>query len=268
MDSLLIEIGTEEIPAGYIEPALQSLAGILKQKLTQARIDYGGSKVLGTPRRLAVIIENVAKSQKGLKTEILGPPEKVGLDAQGKPTLAAEKFAEKVGVQINRIKLKQTDRGRYLCAVKTERGLMTRRLLKDILPSVILSIPFPKSMRWADQNFQFARPIHSILSLLGSRVVSFSLGNIRSGRHTFGHSFLSPGRIKIESPDQYEESLLDTHVVADIKKRKKNIEKDIFKAAQSMGGELLSATDCGKVSSTARPWAVDTGPARFLKRRQ
>jgi len=239
MDSLLIEIGTEEIPAGYIEPALQSLAALLKQKLTEARIDHGDSKVLGTPRRLAVIIENVAESQRKLKTEVVGPPEKVGFDPQGKPTLAAEKFAEKVGIQTRRIKLKQTERGRYLCAVKTERGIATSRLLKDMLPSVILAVPFPKSMRWADQDFQFARPIHSILSLLGNRVIPFSLGNIRSGRHTFGHSFLNPGRIKIESPDRYEACLREAHVVVDIQKRKKKIEVEIGKAARRMDGALL-----------------------------
>ncbi len=239
MDNLLLEIGTEEIPASYIEPALKALARMLTQKLKETRIDYGGTKILGTPRRLAIILENVIGRQRVVKTEILGPPKNVGTDAQGNPTLAAKKFAEKAGVPLNRIAFKETKKGLYLCAVKTERGLSTKTLLKDILPEVILATPFPKAMRWADQRLQFARPIHSILSLLGNQVVSFALGNIKSGRYTFGHRFLHPGKIKVATPDEYVEILRHAHVMVDINERKKNIEQEISKAAGNMGGQLL-----------------------------
>jgi glycyl-tRNA synthetase beta chain len=239
MDNLLLEIGTEEIPASYIEPALKALSRMLEQKLKEARIDYGGTKILGTPRRLAVIIENVTGRQRAVNTEVLGPPKNVGTDAQGNPTLAAKKFAEKAGVPLNRIAIKETKKGFYLYALKTERGLATKTLLKDILPEVILSTPFPKAMRWADQRLQFARPIHSILSLLGNQVISFALGNIKSGRYTFGHRFLYPGKIKVATSDQYVEILRHAHVMVDINERKKNIEQEISKAAGNMGGQLL-----------------------------
>ncbi len=184
MDNLLLEIGAEEIPAGYIQPALKALSSSLLQKLTEARIGHGSARVYGTPRRLAVSVENVARKQNTIKSEVIGPPAKVGFDENGKPTMAAQKFAEKVGVPVNKLAVKETPRGSYLAAEKMERGLATLILLKKILPEVILSIPFPKKMRWADLDIEFARPIHTILALLGKSVITFDLGNIKSGRYT------------------------------------------------------------------------------------
>ena len=107
METLLLEIGTEEIPAGYIKPALDALAETLQKKLSEARISYGTAKIYGSPRRLAVRIEKVAVKQLPLKTELTGPPVKVGLDESGKPTMAAKKFAEKAGVKISQLSVKK-----------------------------------------------------------------------------------------------------------------------------------------------------------------
>ena len=161
METLLLEIGTEEIPAGYIEPALTVLSSTLLKKMTDARIEHGSAKIFATPRRLALEVQKVADKQKSLTSDVLGPPEKVGFDKNGQPTVAAKKFAEKVGVSVNALTVEDTDKGRYLCAKITERGLPTRTLLKDILPEVILATPFPKTMKWAELDIEFARPIHS-----------------------------------------------------------------------------------------------------------
>ena len=111
MSNLLLEIGTEEIPAGYITPALDALSASLLQKLTDARIDHGSAEVYATPRRLAVKVESVADKQKSIQSEVIGPPAKVGFDDQGKPTTAALKFAEKVGVPVKKLVAKETSRG-------------------------------------------------------------------------------------------------------------------------------------------------------------
>ncbi len=145
MDNLLLEIGTEEIPAGYIEPALKSLASTLDQRLAEARIDHGPCRVFGTPRRLAVQIDDVAPRQAPLTEKVVGPPERVGFDAGGKPTMAAVKFAEKVGVPVNRIRIKETEKGRYLCAIKTERGGPTLNMLKPCFQPRFWQRPFPKA---------------------------------------------------------------------------------------------------------------------------
>ncbi|MDY6790512.1 MAG: glycine--tRNA ligase subunit beta [Thermodesulfobacteriota bacterium] len=239
MDNLLLEIGAEEIPAGYIEPALKALSSALQQKMSQARIDYGNIKLYGTPRRLALEVENVAARQKSIKTEMTGPPSRVGFDKTGKPTLAAKKFAEKVGVPINRITIKETKKGSYLCAKKAERGVSSRKLLSSILPEVILSTPFPKTMRWADLSISFARPIHSIVALYGNKIISFALENIKSGRYTYGHSFMNPARVKINGAEDYVETMRSVNVLVDIQQRRKFIEGEIIKVARSAGGKVL-----------------------------
>jgi glycyl-tRNA synthetase beta chain len=239
MNTLLLEIGTEEIPAGYIVPALEALAATLSKKLTEARIEHGRSQIYGTPRRLTVKIEDLAPKQRSVKSEVIGPPAKIGFDENGKPTVAAQKFAEKVGVPVGKLAVKDTPKGAYLAAEKRERGLATQTLLKEILPRAILSIPFPKKMRWADLDIEFARPIHSILALLGKSVVSFKLGNLKSSRYTCGHSFMAPAKIKLSSTDEYLEKLRAAHVVADMAERKKILEERIDAVAKELGGRIL-----------------------------
>lgn len=239
MENLLIEICTEEIPAGYLEPALKAFSSKLLRKLTEARIDHGNARVLGTPRRLAVEVTQVAPKQQALTTEVTGPPAKIGFDAEGKPTKAAEKFAEKVGIPVSRLKVKETKKGAYLCATKMVRGLSTRTILSGILPDVILSIPFPKTMRWADLSIAFARPIQSIMALLGNRVVPCALDRCKSARYTSGHRFLHPGRIKIAAADQYIEVMRSAHVLVDAAERKKEVESQIDRTARGLGGRIL-----------------------------
>jgi glycyl-tRNA synthetase beta chain len=239
MDSLLLEIGTEEIPAGYISQALDALAATVKQKLDEARIEHGSAQIFATPRRLAIKVENVAGKQAAVQSEIVGPPAKVSFDEGGKPTVAALKFAEKVGVAVKNLRVKETPKGDYLCAEKTEPGLATRTLLKDILPEVILAIPFPKKMRWAALEIEFARPIRTILALLGRTVVQFQLGYLKSSRYTFGHYFMAPGRIKLDSADDYIEALRSAHVLVDVQERKAMLERDIAIVANKLGGRIL-----------------------------
>ena len=239
MDNLLLEIGAEEIPAGYIQPALTFLSSSLVKKLTDARIEHGPTTVYGTPRRLAVRVESVARKQKSIKSEVIGPPTKVGFDENGKPTMAAQKFAEKVGVPVSQLTIKETAKGSYLASEKMERGLATHILLKEILPEVISSIPFPKKMRWADLDVEFARPITSILALLGKSLVTFRFGNIKSGRYTYGHKFMAPGKIKLDVADDYLEKLRTVKVLADVAERKKMLEHGIAEVAQKIGGHIL-----------------------------
>lgn len=239
MDNLLLEIGSEEIPAGYILPALKVLSSTLQQRLADARIDHGDALVYGTPRRLAIIVKNVAPKQKPMKSEVTGPPASVGFDENGKPSMAAKKFAEKIGISPNKLMVKETPKGMYLCAQKTERGAATRTLLKEILPEIIVSLPFPKKMRWSDLDLEFARPIRSILALLGKTLIQFQMGNLKSGRYTFGHYFMAPGKIKIDAADAYVDALRSANVLVDMEERKKALEHDIAKVAGEIGGRIL-----------------------------
>jgi glycyl-tRNA synthetase beta chain len=240
METLLLEIGTEEIPAGYIEPALNVLTSTLLQKMTDARIKHGSAKIFATPRRLAVEVKKVADKQKSVTSEILGPPEKIGYNKKGQLTVAAKKFAEKVGVSESALTVKDTDKGRYLCAKKAERGLPTRTVLKSILPEVILSTPFPKTMKWAELDIEFARPIHSIVALLGDKIIPFTLGDVKSGKYSYGHYFMHPAKVKISNPKDYVKTLRSVKVHVDLEGRRKNVEKEIAKAAKNVGGKVLA----------------------------
>lgn len=239
MTTLLLEIGAEEIPAGYIEPALGALAATLSAQMDRARIDHGAIHTYGTPRRLALMVADVAGKQKSVTVETMGPPSKIGFDDSGNPTMAAEKFAEKVGIKVSRLKTKKTEKGVYLYAKKVERGVATATVLKQILPGIILDTPFPKTMRWMDLEIAFARPLHSILALLGDRVLSFAVGNVKSGRYTRGHSFMHPKKIKIKHPDDYLTALRDAGVIVDIAERKAMVQTQVAAEAKASGGTIL-----------------------------
>ena len=243
MENLLIEIGTEEIPAGYIEPALNALSASLAQKLKDARIPCGPVKCYGTPRRLAVMVENVASWQEALESEIPGPSAKVGFDPQGKPTVAAQKFADKVNLPLDRITVKQTPKGDYLCARISEPAELSLTVLQSLLPDVILSTPFPKSMKWGSLHIHFARPIHSILALLGHQVISFTVGDIQSDRQVAGHRFMTPGMIDIGNPSEYVTRLREAGVLADMDERRALVIREIDRLAAEQNGKVVPDTD-------------------------
>ena len=256
MDSLLIEIGTEEIPAGYIAPAIADLSDRLLTCLDEARISHGAARTYGTPRRLAVLVEAVAPKQAAVTTEVVGPPARVAYDDDGHPTLAAHKFAEKAGVRVGALAVRQTERGDYLVARKTERGRATRTLLQKMLPEVILAISFPKTMRWGALRIAFARPIHRIVALLGDRVIPFRLGNVKSGRSTVGHFIMQPQKIVLADPDQYADRLLQAKVVADMDTRRGRVRQEADAAARAVGGRILPDSDLLETVTNLVEWPV------------
>jgi len=239
MDTLLIEIGTEEIPAGYINPALDAFKKNILLALGNFRIDHGNARTLGTPRRVTLIVENVADMQNPKTTTITGPPEKVGFDEKGNPTIAAEKFAAKAGLSLDEIKVQETKKGRYLTAVVAEECQSRVSILEGVLEKQILSIPFPKSMRWGNLSISFARPIISLLGLLGEQKLDFKVGNIKSVSYTLGHPFMHPGKYKVKSAATYNEVLESAGVIPDIKKRKALLIKEIEACAKAHDSLIL-----------------------------
>ncbi len=236
---LLVEIGTEEIPAGYIAPALDFFGQTLRRRLEEARIGFGDIRTYGTPMRLAVSVAGVAERQEAATSEVLGPPESVGFDADGRPTVAAVKFAEKVGVDVSRIRVADTPRGRYLCAEKTESAMDSAAILGQMLPEIVLSLPFPKTMRWADLSITFARPIRWLVALLGDAVVSFEVGNLSSGRTSRGHRFLSPEPVDIPHAEAYLEAMEAAKIAVDPEARRESIAAEVRRAAEGLGGKVL-----------------------------
>lgn len=239
MNTFLIEIGTEEIPAGYLIPALEAFKENILLALDNFRIDHGNARTYGTPRRLALMVEDVAEMQNVKTTTITGPPERVGFDENGDPTIAAEKFAAKAGLPLDQIKVTETKKGRYLTAVVGENCQSCASILEMILEKQILSIPFPKSMRWGDQSISFARPIISLVGLLGEKKLDFKVGNLKSVSYVFGHPFMHPGKYIVKSADNYIQVLESVGVIPDIKKRKAVLTKSIEACAKEHAVRIL-----------------------------
>lgn len=240
MKTLLIEIGAEEIPAGYIEPALDHFRALLLRRLDDARIAHGEARVYGTPRRLTLRVEAVAERQEAVTEEITGPPENVAFDADGQPTMAAKKFAEKIGVTVDNLRITETPKGRYLAADKTEAAGETTDLLAGSLPEIIGTISFPKTMKWGTLAVTFARPIQWLVALFGETVIPFTYGDVTSGAESRGHRFLHPNPIPLTTPEDYLEKLRAADVEADLDVRRARVAEGVAAAAREAGGTLLS----------------------------
>jgi len=235
---LFLEIGTEEIPAGFVPKALEDMKGLIRKELENARIEFGAIKTYGTPRRLAIAVADVSEQQPDMLIKAMGPAKKVAFDADGKPTKAGEGFARGQGVDVAELKIVATDKGEYVSVEKEEKGKPTRALLPEILPRLIGNIPFKKSMRWKDLDVRFARPMHWIVALYGGEVVEFSYGNLESGNLSRGHRFMAPETMIIQNAENYEDQCERHYVTADPDKRKAAIAKGIAEAAKSVGGTL------------------------------
>ncbi len=236
---LLLEIGTEEIPAGFVQQALVDLESLVRKELKGNRIDFDGVKTLGTPRRLVILIEFISEKQRDEEIKKVGPSKQSAFDAGGKPTKAASGFAKSQSVPVESLQLIQTEKGEYVCAVRKEPGKPALELLSSILPKLILSIPFQKSMRWADVSIRFVRPIHWILALFGGEVVPFEIGNIRSGNVTYGHRFMHSGPIPVKDFQSYLQKTREASVIVDPVDRKKKIEDEMIREGAKVSGRIL-----------------------------
>ena len=243
MKELLLEIGAEEIPAGFVPQALIDLERIAQRELEASRVDFEGIKTFGTPRRLVLVIEAVSEKQRDEESKKIGPSKQAAFDAKGNPTKAAIGFAKGQSVPVESLTLVQTEKGEYVCAVRKEQGKPTVELLAAFLPKWILSIPFQKSMRWADVPIRFARPIHWIVALFGGEVVPFEVGNIRSGNSTYGHRFMHSGPIPVKDFQSYLQKTREAFTIVDPVERKKRIEEEMIREGAGVSGRILSDED-------------------------
>ncbi len=229
---LLLEIGTEEIPAKFMPGALAQLENITKTKLAELRIAHGEVRTVGTPRRLAVIIRAVAGSQADKHSENKGPSVKIAFAEDGTPTKAALGFARGQGVDPSAFVVKDG----YIYAIVQEVGRQTTELLPELLTDIINHLSFPKSMRWGDLDMRFARPIRWVVALFGSEVVPFTLPGVTSGNMTRGHRFLGKAEIEVNSVEDYFSRLDENYVMVDPDVRRRVIREQIETLALSRGG--------------------------------
>jgi glycyl-tRNA synthetase beta chain len=240
---LLLEIGTEEIPAAFLPKALKDLEGIARGELAANRIPHGEIRTMGTPRRLFLAVDGITERQEDQVIEKLGPAARVAFDEQGNPSRAAVGFARGQNLGIAELERVTTEKGEYLCARKKIIGEATEGLLPAILTKVITGIPFRKSMRWSDLEFRFARPIHWILALFDGRIVPFRIANVESCNTSRGHRFMGPDSFPVENLEGYLAGTRNHFVVVDPAERKEIIREETRKAAATVGGRVLPSEE-------------------------
>jgi glycyl-tRNA synthetase beta chain len=266
---LLLEIGTEEIPAGFMPQALKDLSRLAAEQLNAARLSYEKIVSLGTPRRLTLAVGGLADFQPDREEVLTGPPARVAFAPDGSPTKAGEGFARSQGVSVADLAVEDTERGPYVVLRRTVPGRPTSELLKQILPGVITSIPFAKTMRWGREEFRFARPVRWLVAIYGSDVVPFTLAGVKTGRESRGHRFMASRAIECPSGLGGYVAVLETgHVLADPEARRTRLLDEAESAAAAVGGRLLRDEDLVEINThlTEFPSAVcGSFQERFLK---
>lgn len=236
MSELLFEIGTEEIPAGYIQPALDALAAGAARKLEDLNLGFDFIRTLGTPRRLTLAIRAVQAQQEDRRQEHIGPSKKAGFDADGCLTQAAIGFARSRGIQPEQLQVISTAKGEYLMAVEDVKGQKTMALLPALLESLVHELVFPKSMRWADCSMTFARPIQWLLALYDGKVVPVALEGVQAGNTTRGHRFMAPEPFAVNNLATYLDGLRERFVLADPVQRRALVVEAVKQAVDTYGG--------------------------------
>ena len=229
---LLLEIGTEEVPAHVMPHLLADLKRLAGDMFAEHRLAYENLRTIGTPRRTALLVTGLAERQEDISTETRGPSVAIAFDAEGKPTKAGAGFARGQGVDPAAL----IQRDGYVYASVHERGAETAQLLTELLPELIRAIPLPNSMRWGDLDFRFIRPIRWIVALYGTEVVPFTLANVTSGNTSRGHQTLSPQDFVISSPADYETACEKAYIIVDPVRRRSMITEQINEVAKAAGG--------------------------------
>ncbi|HXC63702.1 MAG TPA: glycine--tRNA ligase subunit beta, partial [bacterium] len=229
---LLFEIGAEEIPASYIQPALEQMKALAEVYFHEAHLSHKGIRAEGTPRRLALLVKHLQERQDDRSEEAQGPSAKAAFGPDGAPTQVGIGFAKGKGVDVSRLVVKATPKGDYVFATVFQAGRFTADLMEEWLPQLVRKLNFPKSMRWADGGpLRFARPISWLTALYGPRVLKFKLEFLASGASTRGHRFLAPAEIKLKDASEYEKKLAAADVVLSADERRAQLSAQLAKAA-------------------------------------
>ena len=237
-ETFLLEIGTEELPAGDLDRALAQLRKLAPSRLAEERLDYESVRVLGTPRRLTVLAEGLAPRQQAIEEMVKGPPARIAYDAEGHATKAAEGFARKYGVGLDELKTQEMDGGEYVVALRREEGRPSVEVLSTLLPEVIASLSFQKSMRWNESGVAFSRPIRWLVAVLGDTVVPFEYAGVVSGRASRGPRPEGSPEFEVAEANVYLALLANHHILADQEERRTVIAEHVERLARSVGGRI------------------------------
>jgi glycyl-tRNA synthetase beta chain len=237
---LLVEIGTEELPPGALRCMRDALRSSLDTLLNENGLTHGDSQAFATPRRLAVIINDVPLAQPDRQMTRRGPALKAAFDDTGKPTRPAEGFARSCGVTVDELEEMTTDKGSWLVHHTTEIGQAATGIIPGLVETALKTLPMPKRMRWGNSKVEFVRPLHWLVLLFGDEPIKANILGVTSDRYSRGHRFHHPERISITEPGAYAELLEQNGmVVADMDRRRDNIRIQASDAGAALGGQTM-----------------------------
>lgn len=238
-NDLLFELGTEELPSGAVWPLADALANNIAANIRKAGLNHGEVRQFATPRRLAVLIQQVEDKQPSQKIVRRGPACVAACDAEGKPTEALLGFARSCGVSLDELTKIKTDKGEWWAYESDSPGADTCDLLPLMVKEAIAALPMAKPMRWGDGDVEFARPVHWAVMLFGDRVIPAEILGVVAGRQSYGHRFHHPQAIEISSPHLYEVLLKDAFVIADFNARRQLIIEQVEDLAAQHGFDAV-----------------------------
>ncbi len=233
-NTMLLEIGVEEIPSRFLPEALALLKKSAGEIFSDARITYKEMSAYATPRRIALVVEQVEEMRRDIVTSYKGPAWSSAFDTNGNATRAAHGFAKSKGVPVESLVSVDVDGVKYAFAEVSEPGKPVIDVLPEVLPALVKSIVFPKSMYWNAPSVRFARPIRWIVAMIDQEIVPFTYGDIESGAVTRGHRFMGSKLLDIDDASRYMELLADNHVILDQEERRRKMMAGI----SSLGHEL------------------------------
>lgn len=239
---LLVEVGTEEIPAQFVAPAAEQLKEKLSNWLDEQRIGYETALSYGTPRRFTAVIYGVDEQQEDLNEELRGPAKRIAFNEAGEWTKAASGFARGQGVSTGELFFREYKGEEYVFARKKQVGRTTADLLQKGLEQILTSLSFPKSMRWGSNELRFVRPIRWLVTLYGSEVIPVQIAGVQSGNVTHGHRFLG-AETELEHAADYEETLRRQYVIVDPEERKSRIREQLQQLADANGWDIPVESD-------------------------
>ncbi|WP_446813475.1 glycine--tRNA ligase subunit beta [Streptococcus macedonicus] len=236
--NLLVELGLEELPAYVVTPSEKQLGDRMAAFLNEKRLAFEGIQTFSTPRRLAVRVLGLANAQTDLTEDFKGPSKKIALDAEGNFTKAAQGFVRGKGLTTDDIEFREVKGEEYVYVTKQEAGKAAKEVLVDI-PEILSAMTFPVNMHWANNTFEYIRPVHTLTVLLDDEALDLDFLDIHSGRVSRGHRFLGH-ETEIASANSYEEDLRRVFVIADAKERQDMIVNQIrdIEKAQNVQVEI------------------------------
>lgn len=256
-NDFLVEIGTEELPPKALRSLMQAFADNLRAAIDEARLAHDEIHAYASPRRLSLLVEQLAEGQEDRRVTRRGPPVHVAFDDDGKPKPAATAFAGKCGVDVDDLDREKTDKGEWLVYEALETGRSAKQLLPQLIENALAGLPIPRRMRWGSSDAEFVRPVHWVVLLHGKQVIDATIMGVRSGNLSHGHRFHSSKPVKIDSPEKYLDALEKKgFVIADFERRRDMVREGVEAEAESAGGHIVEGENLYDEVTALVEWPV------------